>query len=271
MAEEKKETANASQENHDVTPAVKMDTGTNRDFEITLPSYGIPYEGKLPGGRVKLRPMTTAEEAILYNAAGDAVSKVNAIINACVVSKSMATEELLLSDRFYILLMLRTRSFGARYKFPFRCSGCNAQSKQEVNLVEDLTIKPMESGLQEPFDVLLPISGDTVSLRFLRGKDEARIARHAKRVRMQSSDPSDPSYLYRLALQIVTINGVEKPLLDVENYVAKMDVGDSAKIRAETDLREGGIDTTIYIDCPFCGFTNEMEMPFSVEFFRPNG
>lgn len=248
---------------------VKMDTGTNRAFKITLPSMGVPYGDKVPGGIVDLRPMTTAEEAILYNAAGDGVSKISNIINACFLSKSITTEELLLTDRFYILLMLRTRSFGARYDFPIRCASCGQQSKTNVNLAEDMKIVPMDAGMVEPFDVNLPISGDVLSLRFLRGKDEARIAKHAKRMRLQSSDPADPSYLYRLALQIVAINGKESNLMTAEEYVRKLDVGDSKAMRIAMENAEGGVDTTIYVDCAQCGFANEMELPFTVEFFRP--
>ena len=123
-----------------------IDTGTNREFGITLPSMGILYDGKLPGGRILLRPMLTSEEAILYNASGDGISKINAIINACFLTKEIDPQELLLIDRFYILLMLRTRSFGGKYEFPVRCQFCNTQFKTNVNISEDLEVKSMEIG-----------------------------------------------------------------------------------------------------------------------------
>jgi hypothetical protein len=249
---------------------VRVDTGLNRAFKLTLPSLGIPYGDKIPGGVIDVRPMTTAEEAILYSASGDGVSKIGAIISACLVTKAVAPEDLLLTDRFYILLLLRSRSFGARYEFPLRCQGCSQQSKTSINLAEDLKVTRMDPSVTEPFEVPLPVSGDTVSLRFLRGKDEIRIAKYAKRVRMQSSDPSDPSYLYRLALQIVAINGKEVTLADAESYVRKLDIGDSSAMRLATEKNEAGVDTTIYVDCGQCGYTNELEMPFTVEFFRPS-
>ena len=35
-------------------------------------------------------------------------------------------------------------------------------------------------------------------------------------------------------------------------------------------MLEGGIDTTCYIECRSCGATNDPDMPFSLEFFRPD-
>ena len=247
-----------------------VNTGLNRKFNVHLPSEGRLYEGKIPDGIIEARPMTTAEEAILYSAAGDGISKIDNIINACVITRDPDPKDLLLIDRFYILLMLRTRSFGGRYDFPVRCQGCQVQFKANVDLAEDLEVHPMAEDVIEPFEATLPINGDTLQMRFLRGRDEARIARQAKRVRMQSSDPADPSYLYRLALQIVGINGKDVQIVEAERYVRQLDVGDSAEMRQKTDELEGGADTRIYIDCTSCGYINEMELPFTAEFFRPN-
>lgn len=247
-----------------------INTGTNRSFIVTLPSQGVLYGDKIPGGRFELRPMTTAEEAILFNTSGDGISKVNAVIDACAVTKDIPLEDLLLIDRFYILLVLRTRSFGAVYAFPTRCQGCQAQFKTEINISEDLEINPMSEDVVEPFDVTLPFNGDTVSLRFLRGKDEVRVARHAKRIRMQSTDPGDPSHTHRMALQIVAINGREVQLVEAQRYVESLDIGDSNAIRTRVEEVEGGVDTTCYVDCRMCGFVNEIDMPFTIEFFRPS-
>ena len=166
--------------------------------------------------------------------------------------------------------MLRVRSFGAIYEFPFRCQDCRAQFKARINLSDedDMRIRYMEDDVVEPFEVKLPISGDSVHLRFLRGKDEVAVARHTKRVRLQSTDPGDPSHPYRLARQIVSINGEEAALAKAERFVRQLDMGDSNAMREETDRLEGGADPRIMIDCRACGFINEAMMPFSAEFFR---
>lgn len=253
-----------------MSEAPRMDTGLNRSFQVDLPSRGIVYDGKLPEGKLQLRPMTTAEEAILYNAAGSGTDKIAQIINSCVLTKGMETDDLLLTDRLYILIMLRTRSYGGDYEFPIRCASCGAQTKTRINIAQDLEIVQMSDGVIEPFEVTLPTSKKRVLMRFLRGKDESRIAKYSKRIRLQSSDPGDPSHIYRLALQITAIDGQEVKIIDAENFVRDLDISDSNEMRLATDELEKGVDTRVYPECRACGYINEMEMPFSVEFFRPS-
>ena len=242
-----------------------------REFEIPLPSRGVLYDGKLPTGKVVVRPLTTKEEAVLYAPTGDAVTKINSIISACIVTRDVPPEELLMVDRFAILLSLRTASLGPIYEFPFRCRYCNTQFKARVNIADEFDIKFMEETATEPFETTLPICGRRVSFRLLRGKDETGIARHAKKVRMRSADSGDPSFIHRMAVQIVAVDGVEVNQMQAERFVnTPLDLGDSNALRIAVEKVESGIDTTCYMDCPQCGATNDADMPFSVEFFRPD-
>lgn len=252
------------------TSGEKVDTGINRAFTVELPSLGILYEGKLPGGNVKLRPLTTAEEAILYNAASQGTDKIDQIIRACYLSKNeFDADELLITDRFYILLMLRTRAFGGRYEFPVKCQYCPQQFRHECNIGEDLEIKNMSEEVCEPFEIRLPTKGDTIQTRFLRGKDERAVAKHAKRMRMKSADPADPSFLYRMSRMLTHINGNEVKLLDAERYVRDLEMADSVHWQNKIEEAEAGVNLTVYAGCPGCGSENELQLPFTAEFFRP--
>ena len=249
-------------------PAV--DTGVNRPFKVELPSRGIVYGNALPGGTVDLRPLTTAEEAILYNQASMGVEKIDQIIRACYLSKdALDAEELLITDRFYILLMLRTRAFGGQYDFPVKCQYCPQQFKHSLNIGEELEITPMADDVVEPHTVILPKCGDTINIRLLRGKDERAVAKYTKRMRMKSADPSDPSFLYRMSRMLVEVNGVEKGLTDAERYVRGLEMSDSVHWQNEAERIEAGVDLTVYARCPGCGSENEMQLPFTAEFFRP--
>jgi len=240
---------------------------TDRSFIVELPSQGIPYGDELPDGKLALRPMTTREESILYSA-GEGTTKIASVINSCVAS-SFDPMHLLMVDRFYILLALRVQSLGPEYTAMVKCRWCNQQWKAPINIIEDLDKTLMEEDVEEPFDCQLPKNGSTVSLRFLRGVDEDKIAKRAKKVRLKSNDPGDPSYLYRLALQIVAIDGEVVDEKKAEKFVATLDMGDSNAIRAKVDEVEGGVDTTLFLECPHCGSDNETQMPFDTDFFRP--
>lgn len=241
-----------------------------KSLSIPLPSKGVLYEGRMPTGSVRIRPMTTAEEAILYSPVGDGLTKIHAIINACVIDKDVPPDELLLIDRFAILLALRTLSLGPIYTVPFRCRYCSAQFKATIDIAADLDMVYMDEGVKEPFIVSLPKANKLIGFRLLRGRDEERIAKYTKKTRMKSTDTADPSYLYRMALQIINIDGVDVKIEEAEKFVKTLDIGDSNALRQEVEKVEGGIDTTIYIDCTSCGATNETEMPFELEFFRPS-
>lgn len=255
------------------------------EFGITLPSRGLLYEGKLPEGKLTLKPLTTNEQSILYNPGGDPVLKFDQIITNCVVNSPVRPEEFLLTDRLYIMVVLRTRSFGANYKFPLRCSACRQQYIQEIDLAKDLRVRVYSanegendentiiidsSRIKEPFLITLPISKDDIEFRLLRGKDEKIIAREAKRMLLQSIDPTDPSYFMRLSLMIQKVNGEEINSIQKLIYVKKMDAGDVEHLNQEVEDVEPGIDMVITSICRACGFTDEeIGLPFTAEFFRP--
>lgn len=255
------------------------------EFGITLPSRGLLYEGKLPGGDLTLKPLTTNEQSILYNPGGDPTQKFDQIIQNCVVNAPIRPDEMLITDRLYIMIVLRTRSFGAEYKFPLRCSACRQQYIQEINLSKDLMMKVYSSGsedsdpntividsskIKEPFSTKLPISGEDIDFRLLRGRDEKLIAKEAKRMLLQSIDPSDPSYFMRVSLMIQSVNGQELNPTQKLMYVKKMDAGDVEHLCAEAEEVEPGINMAITSTCRACGFVDEeIGLPFTAEFFRP--
>jgi hypothetical protein len=107
-------------------------------------------------------------------------------------------------------------------------------------------------------------------LRHLRGRDEVKISKHVKKVRLESTDPSDPSYSFRQALQIVSVNGEEKPLKALNKYVQGLQVADMTAMRLAMQEVEAGVDTKLVVDCLSCGHVNTPTLPFDLEFFRPS-
>ena len=245
-------------------------TDTTPYFPVLLPSRGILYGDKLPDGVVHVRRMGTAEESMLFSQGSQGVDRVASVLKLCTrLPAGLEHPELLLQDRMALMFALRVHTFGPLYKMSFRCAYCKEVVKHSANLIEDLNDKVSKSDVVEPIAVHLPESNKDLTLRFLRGSDEDRIAKFSKRMRMASNDAGDPSHVYRLALQIVTVNGAELNQQDREAFVRSLSAGDSARMRIAVDDQEPGIDTTLYPTCTACGATNEMELPFTAEFFRP--
>jgi hypothetical protein len=239
-----------------------------------LPSRGVLYGGRLPDGEVQIRPLQAREQAKLMQQGGGIMGKVDALISTCIkLPDKITPKELLLVDRFAVLLALRTKTFGPEYTFDYRCEGCTEQQKGHINIIEDLSERTPEGELQEPVEVELPDLGQTVKMRFLRGEDEEQVAKNARRVKMQSNDADDQSYLIRLAMQVVEIEDElpEKiaPLPFRQRWIENLTASDLCVLEDTMNDLEPGIDTRIYPECGKCAYVNTMTMPFSAEFFRP--
>jgi predicted Zn-ribbon and HTH transcriptional regulator len=159
---------------------------------------------------------------------------------------------------------------GAIYSFPLKCDACGAQYKEEIDISKELKTKEMSSSVKEPIELKLPNSGEIITYRFLRGRDENSISKSAKRMLMQSSDPSDPSFIMRIATMIQAVG--DKTDLDYyakEQYVSGLDAGDINEISNDVEEKESGISLMVNTECRKCGYLDEVMMPFTAEFFRP--
>lgn len=246
--------------------------------EYPLPSRGILYDGNLPGGLVEIRKQTAREQGRLMQQGGGMSGKIDAIINSCLrIPESFGSaKKLLITDRFAVLLALRTKTFGPDYQFDYRCTECRAQVRGNVNIVDDFEEKVPEADFTEPIIVKLPEAQQTVHLRFLRGEDETTVSKNAHRMKLQSNDADDPTYLLRLAMQVVDVEEVSegerakmKALPFRQRWVEALSASDLIHLEDELNDVEPGIDTRVYLECPQCEFVNEMTMPFTAEFFRP--
>jgi hypothetical protein len=261
---------------------------------VRLPSRGAlnlhPETGVslIPDGEVSIRKLTTQEESILLSQGAQGLERLDIIIKNCVkIPGGVKHNDLLITDRMALVLYLRTTTFGPNYSFTYKCQYCGQMSKCNLNILQDLDERTPESigremlkqgkvdhaedfKLAEPIRVHLPDCNKDVALRFLRGEDEKKIASRSKRMMLQSNDASDPSYIYRIALQIVEINGEKKPVVDCEAFVRGLTALDNAHIRIMVDDMEPGIDLSVFPECRSCGAASELTLPFSAEFFRPS-
>ena len=252
-----------------VKPTISLAAGQeHRSFPVPLPSRGLLYGGHYSKGFITVRPAITKEESVLYSQ-GDTLNHVNKIINGCVVNPEMDSMDLLVADRFAILIYLRIFSYGALYQVPYRCKECDKKNDTTVDLAKDLEVNYMNEDAEEPFEFDFPMSDNYVHFRLLRGTDEAEIVKRSKRLMLKSMDEGDPSNIFRLATTIVGINGHEATPDQALKFIENLLPGDSHAFNDFIEDTEGQIDTRIYRECGFCGAEQEFAMPFSAEFFRP--
>ena len=244
---------------------------------VELPSHGLLYKNATSDtditekGSIRVRPMTVNEEKILTTSrlvkSGQALDM---IFRNCIKS-DIEPGELLSSDRVFIMLWLRSISYGNLYKFNITCpnNACGRRFEYEVDLSEH-PIKEMEDeSISEPFQITLPVMKYTVHFRLPRGKDEVEI------IKMQNKpkkiDDTDDSIVHRLSSIMTKIEdpeGKEVPSNQYQRFVESLVGRDASAIRNLIDEVDAGVEDIEGIRCPYCDHEFDTPIPITENFFR---
>lgn len=243
---------------------------------VTLPSKGVLYGPEaviatpvIPDGAVEVRKMTINEDEILASSGGTALTRLSKVLQRCSrLPEGFDPENLLVVDRMFLLIAIRTTTFGSRYHVQFKCPNCGTANKADVDIVRDLEETSIADDMLEPFEVVLPDAGVRVGLRLQRGFDEHDAVRSAKTTAARGNDPTPVRDQLRQVIVSIDGDPVTNPLvkLDLINRLTSMDL---LAVREAMTSKDFGIDLTIHPECSRCAAESEMEMPFSTEFFRP--
>lgn len=175
--------------------------------------------------------------------------------------------KVLVADRFYALLEIRSVTFGDEYAFSVQCrnAGCRERFEWELSL-RKLPVRTLTDEAKAAFkagnrfETTLPHDGRRVWFRLMTGADEARAASVLKGSR-------DGMLLTALALRIVEIEGIADK--DKRAFLEEMEMADATALLDQFDAIDGGVETTIEVECPRCFGTQEIELPFERGFFLP--
>lgn len=235
---------------------------------VTLPSRGFPYGDKLPGGQVTVRSMTTRDEKILSGQSGDPDTKICTILSNCSELNGVPIGDLLISDKFYLLMALRVVSFGGDYEFQYTCENqaCKNKFVHSVNIASFPVV--MWDKFEEPFFVMLPHKGDKLTCKFLRSRDEASVTKEADAAPRKAKEIGDAAYIPRIAKFITAVNDKTMAQAELLAYVEALPSRDSQALRRSIEKASCGIDPEIEIECPKCAGKETVNLPFTVDFFR---
>lgn len=238
------------------------------EVTVTLPSKGLLYKDSKIPSEISLRGMTTKEEKILFGSSGGDVFE--KILRNCVTNpKNLDTNELISNDETFLIMQLRMVTYGDDYKVSVECPHCHRRSTYKISL-SDFIVNYLDDDFEEPIEVKLPRSGDTLSLKLLRNKDLKFIDRYAKKFAKQFDlNFREVEYTCRMAKFITKINGEEVDFVKARDYVENMYSLDSAKFWTVLNKIVVGIDTTAMVTCNECGEDFDFAMPITSEFFRP--
>jgi len=240
---------------------------------VELPSKGLLYSEGHPLHKqeaIELKLMTAKEEDILVNKSllkkGVALDR---MLQSIIVNKRIKLDDLLVSDKNAMIIAARISAYGPEYKAQINCPSCNASNNYEFDL-EDKKVKYIyehdrddiqiaESG---NFLITLPKTQVEVEFRLLRGSDEKRLLEANKK--NKGIIPLTDQF----KTFIVSINGVTDRSL-INRFIESMPAYDSKHLRLAYTEVLPNVDLKQYFECSECDHSQDMEVPFTVEFFWP--
>ena len=246
---------------------------------VELPSKGkfYPVGHPLHGKEtVEMKFMTAKEEDILTSKAlikkGIAIDR---MLQSLIVDKSIKVEDLLVGDKSALIIAARISGYGPEYSVAVTCPSCDTKSKHEFDLsafsvkeAEDLSNIGVAQTENGTFTFKLSKSNVQVEVRLLTGRDEASMVNEMAMKKGKETLQVEKNSTSQLKRVIVSVNGVQDRN-QISAFIDNMPAIDSRFLRAVLRQINPEVDTNQTFVCASCGHEEEMEVPFTVEFFWP--
>ena len=262
------------------SPQTPTPTSTNKllDFVsptqfVDLPSKGRFYPENHPlhnKDSVEIRFMTAKDEDILSSESllkkGIAIDR---FVQNVILNKQIPIDSLLIGDKNAILVASRISGYGNLYETEVICPSCSAKNQLsfDLNSVKIHYGNPESEKTENgKYSLKLPVSKVNLELRLLTSKDEkimVKKIREAQKKKDQSTAITD-----QYKMMIVSAQGVTDRF-QIAQFVDLMPVEDSKMLRKFYKQISPNIEMKEDFECISCGFEQELEVPFSADFFWP--
>jgi hypothetical protein len=265
------------------TGATATTTTNPLDFATPTEMVELPSKGQFyPEGHslhnaesVEIRYMTAKDEDILVNRS--LIKKgvvLDRLIQSVLVDKSINIDDLLIGDKNAILVATRISGYGADYNTKIPCPSCGSVSDHTFDLDEALEASNAnqedttfaEKTEEGTFLITLPKTNVTVEARPLTGRDEKTIVK-TNAMRQKNKLP-ELGLTDQMRMYIVSVNG-ETDQGVISNFIQNMPAIDSRHLRFTYNDAVPSVDLAQHFECPDCSYEQEMEVPFTTEFFWP--
>jgi hypothetical protein len=242
---------------------------------VKLPSGGNFYPADHPLHQqdvVEIRYMTAKEEDILTSQAllkqGIAVDRA---LQNMLVDKTINVNSLLIGDKNALVVGARITGYGADYNVSVTCPSCQEVNETTFDL-QDPSYTNFEEGLasedvtltdNNTFLFTLPLTKAQIECRLLTGADEIESYKRLTKNKRNASLLTD-----QFRTMIVSVNGDANPLTK-EQFIQSMPARDSRYLRSAYGSVVPNIDLTQNFECTSCGYSADMEVPLTADFFWP--
>jgi len=253
---------------------------------VELPSRGLFYpEGHPLHGKegVEIKQMTAREEDILTNKSfikkGVVIDK---LIESLIVDKSIAVSSLLVGDKNAIMVAARIAAYGSAYDVMVTCLECGSKNQLGIDL-QEITVRDTgkidETVASNPklaherlpsgnIVIKLPKCGWDVTCRLLNGEDEKSLLSFLEAKKKAYPQDNELALSEQLYFIVESINGVtDKKVL--RDAIGLMPAFDAKHLRTTYAKLIPNVAIEKKFTCVSCSGEQELEVPFTQEFFWP--
>lgn len=265
-------------------------TGGSLDFScptefVEIPSCGrfYPKEHPLHGQEhIEIRFMTAKDEDILTSKSllkkGVAIDR---FLQNIIVDKRIKVADLLIGDKNALVVASRITGYGADYNTKVTCPACATSQDYsfdlETSAISQGGLEALAENSQETADKVVQTEDNTwvvecpkskvkVELQLLNGHHEKFLAKAAAMKKKQKLP--EASLTDQLRQTIVSVNGSTEKI-NINKFIDVMPALDSRFLRSVYDRLMPNVDLKQHFECHSCGFEQEMEVPFTTDFFWP--
>jgi Zn finger protein HypA/HybF involved in hydrogenase expression len=222
----------------------------------------------LPGSgqHIKFKPITVAALKKVLSYDGDTgnaeviTAMFDDLFRVCVLNDDFDPHDLLVFDRYTLLLEIRKKTKGEKSEFEFSCPKCKSQSVQEIDY-DDIPILPVP----DEIDYIVNLTPDIdVSMKYITRADELEvfdIVKHnTKGMTENEREAESALFMEAMAInEIITPQGVQEGvnIFDKKYLLEQLPQPLYDKIGNWHEENKFGPDLEIKIKCPHC--KEEME------------
>lgn len=261
----------AQEESQPVTP---LSFSTPTEF-VDLPSKGLYYPENHPlkgKDSIEIRFMTAKDEDILTSKSllkkGIAIDR---LLQNIIVDKSVNINSLLTGDKNAIIVAARVTGYGASYQTKIACPSCGESSKVEFDLdggiIKDTEqVEGVDDNGDGTFVATTPRGNISVKMKLLDGVAEKNLTKLTEAKKKNNQPESTLSDQLRMA--IVSVEGQEDQML-INAFIKSLPASDARYLRDVYSKKMPNVDLKHDYECQSCGYEQEMEVPFTSDFFWP--
>ena len=245
---------------------------------IDLPSRGkcYPTDHPLSSGTIEIKYMTAKEEDIL--ASQNLIKKgiaLDKLFESVVISKGVEIGDIFVGDKNAILLATRILGYGSDYKVEVIDPFSGESQKVTIDLSK-IKIKEVDFDKLNPensYDFILPFSKTPIKYKLLTHSDEQSInadMTSLQRLSKTGSDSPTHEVTTRLRYMIIEVDGSSE--VGVINkwinngFLAR----DSRSFRNHIKTTSPDVELTYQFVSDLTGESEEMTIPFGINFFYPS-